>query len=680
MAAPHVAGAAAILAQRRPDWDPATLKAALMASARVDPGIGVFGQGAGRVDVPAVIAQAVTTAPASVSFGRQAWPHADDQVLTRTVTYRNHGAAAVPLSLSLRPYGTVPANLFTLPATGVTVPAGGTAEVTVTADTRVESPDGFFGASLVATGPDGVAVRTPVAVEKEVESYDVTLVHTNRAGQPAPIYDTALQGIDNPNGGFVWEEDGTVVTRVPKGRYFAFSAVLDGDLEDPEARIDYTFLLQPVVLVDSDRTVALDARAARPVTVPAPRADAAQFGGLLLCSVPYLGEGGGSYGFGVAVDTFETLFAGAVGGDIRLDGLVTKVSGSWARSTVDGTGIDSPYQYNLAWTERNRAITGFSRSVRDRELARVEARYLAQIPGGVASKAAMSRTTGIAFGGAVSVPFHAPATRTEYYSAGRELYWAGRFDEGSADGEHLVLTASYRTEYAARRAYKETWNKGMFAPGVPGGYDPASTALAGRMGDDIFVNVPMFTDGAGRAGYSTGAGVMTLYRDGVKVGSVESVDVAVFTVPPGRARYRLELAQTRGAPFVTTTRVGASWEFWSDTTPAETTTPLDLSAVRFAPELDDRTAAPAGRRFVVPVSVQKQLASGGGRNAALAVEVSYDDGATWRPVVVHRTLRGQFVTLDHPRGAGFVSLRARARDAGGNTVEQVVIRAYRYGR
>jgi hypothetical protein len=109
-------------------------------------------------------------------------------------------------------------------------------------------------------------------------------------------------------------------------------------------------------------------------------------------------------------------------------------------------------------------------------------------------------------------------------------------------------------------------------------------------------------------------------------------------------------------------------------------TALDLSTVRFAPDLDDRTAAPAGRRVVVPVSLQRQIASGAARAKALAVQVSYDDGATWRPVAVHRSLRGQFVTLDHPRGSGFVSLKATATDTSGNTVEQVVIRAYRYGR
>jgi hypothetical protein len=38
------------------------------------------------------------------------------------------------------------------------------------------------------------------------------------------------------------------------------------------------------------------------------------------------------------------------------------------------------------------------------------------------------------------------------------------------------------------------------------------------------------------------------------------------------------------------------------------------------------------------------------------------------------------VQVQHPDRAGFVSLRASARDAGGNTVEQTIIRAYRIVR
>ncbi|MEV4757671.1 hypothetical protein AB0J86_21515 [Micromonospora sp. NPDC049559] len=59
----------------------------------------------------------------------------------------------------------------------------------------------------------------------------------------------------------------------------------------------------------------------------------------------------------------------------------------------------------------------------------------------------------------------------------------------------------------------------------------------------------------------------------------------------------------------------------------------------------------------------------------LAVEASYDDGATWNRVPV----RDGAARVRHPAGAGFVSLRATAADGAGNTVRQTVVRAYRYG-
>ncbi len=55
--------------------------------------------------------------------------------------------------------------------------------------------------------------------------------------------------------------------------------------------------------------------------------------------------------------------------------------------------------------------------------------------------------------------------------------------------------------------------------------------------------------------------------------------------------------------------------------------------------------------------------------------MSYDDGATWAPATVARDGAKWSVSVLHPE-SGFVSLRAKASDAQGNTVEQTVIRAY----
>ena len=195
MATPHVTGAAAILAQRYPSWTPAQLKAALMGSARTNPDIAVRAQGAGRVDVARALAQTVSTEPASVSFGRQPWPHNDDEPVTRTVTYRNTGPAGVTLALRLT--GDAPAGVFTLSATSLSVPAGGTASVTLTADTRVAGPDTFLGGHLVASAGE-FTVTTPFGVDKEVEHHELTLEHTDRNGAPDDDYGTII--VDNITG------------------------------------------------------------------------------------------------------------------------------------------------------------------------------------------------------------------------------------------------------------------------------------------------------------------------------------------------------------------------------------------------------------------------------------------------------------------------------------------------
>jgi hypothetical protein len=59
-----------------------------------------------------------------------------------------------------------------------------------------------------------------------------------------------------------------------------------------------------------------------------------------------------------------------------------------------------------------------------------------------------------------------------------------------------------------------------------------------------------------------------------------------------------------------------------------------------------------------------------------AVQVSYDDGATWQPVHLVRSRDQWLAVVAHPKDAKFVSLKAQANDASGNTVDQTIIRAY----
>jgi hypothetical protein len=56
------------------------------------------------------------------------------------------------------------------------------------------------------------------------------------------------------------------------------------------------------------------------------------------------------------------------------------------------------------------------------------------------------------------------------------------------------------------------------------------------------------------------------------------------------------------------------------------------------------------------------------------VDVSFDDGTTWRPARV--VADGSRWKVDLPAGTGYASLRATAVDAAGNSVTETITRAY----
>lgn len=74
MAAPHVAGASAIVKQAHPDWTPEQIKAALMNSAtpleQKGKRLPAYEQGAGRIDIVKAVDMKALIYPASLSFGQ----------------------------------------------------------------------------------------------------------------------------------------------------------------------------------------------------------------------------------------------------------------------------------------------------------------------------------------------------------------------------------------------------------------------------------------------------------------------------------------------------------------------------------------------------------------------------------------------------------------------------------
>lgn len=652
MAAPHVAGAAALLRQQHPDWSGSQLKAHLMGAAR--PSADVSGQGAGRVDVARAVGQVTRAEPASVSFGIQRWPHDDDEVQTRTITYTNAGRD--PLTLDLRVEG---ADAFTLTADQVTVPGGGTASVDVRADTRRPGPDGPVTARVVARGAATV-VTTPVAVVKEVESYDLTVGNLGLDGQPAGSATTLVFGLDSPFFDYVGDPDGRPTVRVPKGRYLLQSYVpTTGELGTAQ-------LVQPLAEVSADTTVDLDARQAEPFAVDFPRAAVGWRAGLVsytrsgtftLRSTFYL-EGDRS------IDDLTTAHFGPSVGEDEMRSLL---QGTWA--TPDGARV-----YNLAWYEHGRMMTGLDRHVDDESLARVTADY----------RAAGDDRTGIQYPTA-SLPhgdehdfhpisagfeFPLPQRRTELYNTDDGVLWASELDQ-PGDSTHVSPPRALRPGHS----YRSRWNGAALGPSVSSGSpeDEHCPNVARRFEDTLVVIVPVLTDAGGHAGCPSEDATATsrLHRDGEVVAEEPFPGGGVFDVPPEPATYRLETEVDRGTAAVST-RIAAAWTFRSERAGEA---PIPLLAVRFRPDVDRRNEAPAGSTMSVPVTIDS--AGPVGRIGTPTIDVSFDDGATWQPVPVQRRGDGAYrAIVRHPRTAPHVSLRATASDDRGNTVEQTIHRAY----
>ncbi|MFB7493435.1 S8 family serine peptidase [Streptomyces sp. NPDC056161] len=276
MATPHVAGAAALLAGAHPDWTGQQVKAALTGSASVLDGVDVFGNGAGRLDVARATGQSVRTVTPSLGLGRIPWPHDPAKPTTAQVDYANDGDSPVTLDLSLSVTdeggAPVPAGLFSAEPS-VTVPAHGTASATVRVAAGAESVGSYEG-RLTATAGDTRLV-TPVSARVLEQVRTVTVRMLGRSGQPLSGGDAPVLLQSETTGAvhFPVGTSATVQVEVPDGTYRVLGMGLSPSSYDWSA----TYVARAGLRVDGDRTITLDTRAAKPVTVdlddPAARPD-----------------------------------------------------------------------------------------------------------------------------------------------------------------------------------------------------------------------------------------------------------------------------------------------------------------------------------------------------------------------------------------------------------------------
>ncbi|GAA0794165.1 S8 family peptidase [Spirilliplanes yamanashiensis] len=678
MAAPHVAGAAALLAQRHPQWTATQLKAALMASTRpLAEELSPYEQGAGRLDAARAVTQSVTTEPASVQVDDLS---AGGAAVTRTVTYRNAGPADVTLKLGLTGRTTLgkaaPAGMFALGADTVTVPAGGESTVDVVVDARTAARPGAFGGVLTATG-DGVSVRTPVGLDRQ-PTVKLTLNHLDRTGRATSIARTVVAGLDSR---YVMRTDnvgpqGSLELRLPAGRYLVSSTVMT--LTGTGRTV--TMLTDPELDLTADTVVGMDARLGKPVALAVDRPGAVQTGGYLNVAAT-VGDGQ-LLGYGIG-GPFRDVFSARVGGGGSAAHVESRVSANFAEAGTDGSGTNSPWTVAVALDEPGTILDGYERTVTSAEMATVRQDLAAAVDGSTATLFNIPVWPGYGPDDFAAATEHAlPGTRTDHFVSEGGVTWETQFwhnVKGMLDFLPEVpsyansVTAKPKT-YRAGRTYRESWNRGAFGPSFPG-YGLFADGYV-RDGDRITGVPNLYSDDQGRyASAITVGSFVRLDRDGqtVHTQTYPGLDV---DVPPGEATYRL-LVNTGRRPLVGLgTQNMVAWTFRSGS--AAAARPLPLSLVRFLPNVDERNTVIGTDRYVLVFTTQKQAGSAAGAITALTLELSHDGGRTWvKPVMVR--VGGTGVALvERPEGTGTVTIRSTATDAAGNTVEQTIANAYRY--
>ncbi|GAA0572916.1 S8 family serine peptidase [Kribbella sandramycini] len=637
MAAPHTAGAAAILAQQHPEWQAGDLKSALMGTAKPNGKLTVFEEGAGRVDVAAVTQSVVRSAPASISNGIVQWPHHDDKPISRDVTYYNSGTT--PLTLPLRvevkgPDGKpAPAGMFTVAPASLTIPAGGQATAKVTTDTAVPGVDGIYSGVVLAGSQ-----RTPIAVTREVESYEVKLNFIGFDGQPAPNYGFRIVGIEKPTVVFSGEDaGGTTTVRLTKGTHY-----FEGTIVGSEERA--TEVVEPAFKVDGPREVTFDARSGEQVGFKLDKSDAVSK--LAVVGVARDTDWGGDEytGFAMIGYDYEGILFAPSRTSTPPEAFRYFAFGAYAAPT------ESTYLYNLDRNELGKIPSGLMQRVRDKSLARVRSEHVGTKPGtyGNRDDAVLRKL---------------PFTLDEYYTPGAEFYPS--FAEAD-DPEDPWGFASQRVAtpkvYQRGAVVKERWGRPVFGPSLPA-YDD-SAEQAGRSGDEMRFSLPLFTDHRGGLGYSRADGRTVLSKDGKQLAAEDYPGSLGAVVPAGRATYQLHAEATRDNPL--SSRIVVDWTFTSDTTTAKTALPL--LAVRYTPP-----AATAAKPTLVPITVDHNA---GGKATLKTLAVSHDNGTTWKPAPFHTTAGKTQALLTHPATATTVSLQATATDAQGNKVTQTILNAF----
>ncbi|MFC5828900.1 hypothetical protein [Nonomuraea insulae] len=186
---------------------------------------------------------------------------------------------------------------------------------------------------------------------------------------------------------------------------------------------------------------------------------------------------------------------------------------------------------------------------------------------------------------------------------------------------------------------------------------------SGLLDDELFNVTQLIEDG-----YTGDLPVIVTYKDGLTARQALPFAGRALTSIGGTA---------------VTREAGQEAQFWATLTGASPTARSASQAAEQLPlvqldyEVETDGDGRAARR--APLTLVASHLPGGPRSDTIkqvTLDVSYDDGVTWREERLSRRGDGWRAELRAPSGARYVTLRAGAQDRKGNTIEQTIVRAY----
>ncbi|MFB4292616.1 S8 family serine peptidase [Nonomuraea sp. ATR24] len=346
--------------------------------------------------------------------------------------------------------------------------------------------------------------------------------------------------------------------------------------------------------------------------------------------------------------------------------------------------VASPYAYDLYLREVGRVPGSLDYVVRAKSLAKVETDFRSQLADDVTvNEARYVFEPWDTFAITTNRPLaKAPRTRVDYVSPGADLRWttsAGTPERHynsmwpHPDTPYVTLTLPGFATFEAGQKVSRSWFRHPLLPGT----NPRNPLR--RDGDRLSISMQGFVDADGNFGdtYTSDfeRGMKTdfrLYQGETLVTQTNYLPTGTVDLPAEQASYRIEYNVRNEAEWARlSTRTKGVWTFGSAHTADTTVIPLLMASFDAPVDLKNRaTSTKLGVRLFHQEGAEQSDVKD------VTLEISYDDGATWKPAKLKNKGDKRYEAKVERHRSGFVSLRLTAADVHGNGVTQEVIRAY----